>query len=641
MLACGLALSLINLIITVYFFDTATLTTHHEHRPKKLDDDSMHDAPSSLSSQRRAYINGRAIHVNKGEEDGISACLLVNDENPRLPEWLAYHYTTLPLRHLIIAVDPASRSNPRSILDKWYNETGLQSQLWSDEQYLPSPKMRGPCPFREDEKKDAAKACLEHHRNRQQHFVIKCMAEFKRMNMSWVLLTDVDEYIALNQIREDDPAPSIDYETMQEEEEGVPIILLSDWRYHSADSKSSSHSNSKEAENDNGVTIGIIDGTVDGKYTKTSYIFTKRHESIGYGRIVEDSNRKKYFLRDDIAYYEATALHQAPGGTPTLKACHFFGTGTGTSLYANIYNDTYDTNYKDGQFVPIPMDWKSGDIKMRTFYGGHIITDVNGRRYYIENEHAFWPPHYRAQDSMAARAKLPSIGDAHTTILDVLKSQAKEEYTGGALGPCITMPRVLYGSREDDRKNNTMVSPHHDGFYEKMFVTLRYRWHASKGQFDESKYGKTLIDVSRIPQEHLRGEAYNIHRPLIYYCRKDPQPYSQSLFRVVSSVWFYWSCVLCLILLTCFSLFSDSWYTHSIQNHYLDSFEAYSYRNDVRSRQRQCKEVRSFMDVYVEFTSPILTRSDNITHMQSATKRKAKVQQLQQTMIFILGYRDL
>ena len=59
--------------------------------------------------------------------------------------------------------------------------------------------------------------------------------------------------------------------------------------------------------------------------------------------------------------------------------------------------------------------------------------------------------------------------------------------------------------------------------------------------------------------EHFRGEAENIHVPLKYYCRKDPPRYSASPFRV---------------------------------NHYLDSFEAYSYRNDARADKRQCKEVR-------------------------------------------------
>ena len=97
-----------------------------------------------------------------------------------------------------------------------------------------------------------------------------------------------------------------------------------------------------------------------------------------------------------------------------------------------------------------------------------------------------------------------------------------------------------------------------EGFAAKDFVTLRYRWHAAK-EAHANKFQKAIVDVSRLKMEHFRGEAENIHVPLKYYCRKDPPRYSASPFRV---------------------------------NHYLDSFEAHSYRNDARADKRQCKEVR-------------------------------------------------
>jgi len=83
---------------------------------------------------------------------GLSACLLINDENPRLPEWLAYHYHILPLRSLIIAIDPSSRLSPDTILKRWTNaELGLDIQVWNDIDYLPlvdelsGIKLHGPC----------------------------------------------------------------------------------------------------------------------------------------------------------------------------------------------------------------------------------------------------------------------------------------------------------------------------------------------------------------------------------------------------------------------------------------------------------------------------------------------------------------
>lgn len=484
--------------------------------------------------ERVDRIGAAGAAASSSSEEGASACLLVNDENPRLPEWIAYHYLTLPLRSLIVAVDPASRSSPNEILMRWYEEMGLDVRPWTEKKYLP-PNMRGPCTS------DDAEKCLWHHRDRQQAFVMKCMSEFKRMNKTWVLLTDVDEYLVFNRIRDDDPAVPLD-----EAPEGVPT--MDDWKWHNTDTNFPNRH------------AGSVDGYVDGKYTRSELIFLNNQNdtTIIYGSVVEDmpswtekggAKPQKYFLRDDIAYHEATALNEAPKGVPTLRE-PWFG---GTKLYVKMYNDVYDNN-TDGSFVEIPMGWKTGDETMRKFYGGHLITDTKGRMYYMENEAKLWPPHYSARDAIAARKRLPSIGEG-ATILHVLERESAESYTNGAIGPCLSMPRLLYGSREEKQHTRQKVSP--EGFDDKDFVTLRYRWHAFKGEFEASKYGKTIIDVSRIPYEALGGKALNIHRPLTYYCRKDPARYAMSFLRV---------------------------------NHYLDSFEAYSYRNDARASKRQCRE---------------------------------------------------
>ena len=41
----------------------------------------------------------------------FSACLMIKDNNILLPEWLAYHYTVLPLRRLIVGVDTLSHTD--------------------------------------------------------------------------------------------------------------------------------------------------------------------------------------------------------------------------------------------------------------------------------------------------------------------------------------------------------------------------------------------------------------------------------------------------------------------------------------------------------------------------------------------------
>ena len=54
-------------------------------------------------------INGNNNHSTRTQKDGLSACLLVNDEDPRLPAWIAHHYQIMPLRSFIVAVDLSHR----------------------------------------------------------------------------------------------------------------------------------------------------------------------------------------------------------------------------------------------------------------------------------------------------------------------------------------------------------------------------------------------------------------------------------------------------------------------------------------------------------------------------------------------------
>ncbi len=109
---------------------------------------ALHGADESHNSHKwltKSYIDG-IVGDSSGRQqsdtylkknNGLSACLLVNDENPRLSEWIAYHYEMLPLRSLIVAVDPGSRTSPASILDRWKQLMGLDIQLWEEADYLP------------------------------------------------------------------------------------------------------------------------------------------------------------------------------------------------------------------------------------------------------------------------------------------------------------------------------------------------------------------------------------------------------------------------------------------------------------------------------------------------------------------------
>jgi hypothetical protein len=54
-------------------------------------------------------VISRLRNGEEGEDKSFSACLLIMDDNHRLSEWIAYHHFALPLRHLVVTVDPRNR----------------------------------------------------------------------------------------------------------------------------------------------------------------------------------------------------------------------------------------------------------------------------------------------------------------------------------------------------------------------------------------------------------------------------------------------------------------------------------------------------------------------------------------------------
>jgi hypothetical protein len=130
----------------------------------------------------------------------FGACLLVMDDNHFLIEWLAFHYHVLPLRQLIIAIDPRSRTNPESILDRWKDLIDIT--IWKDASHI----LHNDTEVREAEEwvrlkfaADAPSPHLIRHRARQRLFYYHCLQQYKQQqHLSYVLLTDTDEYISIN-----------------------------------------------------------------------------------------------------------------------------------------------------------------------------------------------------------------------------------------------------------------------------------------------------------------------------------------------------------------------------------------------------------------------------------------------------------
>ena len=84
--------------------------------------------------------------------------MLIMDDNHWLVEWLAYHHTVVNLRHVIIAMDPRSKTSPMSILNRWKGR--IHFELWNDSHYF-------------QENYDASLDLQELNLSRQQTFLAK------------------------------------------------------------------------------------------------------------------------------------------------------------------------------------------------------------------------------------------------------------------------------------------------------------------------------------------------------------------------------------------------------------------------------------------------------------------------------------
>ena len=128
----------------------------------------------------------------------FSACLLVMDDNPRLAEWLAYHYHVLPLRYLIVAVDPRSQTSPTLFFNRW-RQQGMVVEEWTDHDFWRSKHITGKEPSRAlDESTADFQAKRDRHRGRQKYFYRTCLERMQAQNRTWVTLNDSDEYLVYN-----------------------------------------------------------------------------------------------------------------------------------------------------------------------------------------------------------------------------------------------------------------------------------------------------------------------------------------------------------------------------------------------------------------------------------------------------------
>ncbi|CAB9505165.1 expressed unknown protein [Seminavis robusta] len=122
------------------------------------------------------------------KNDTFAACLLIKDDNHWLIEWLAYHYQVMPLRKLVLVIDPDSKTSPKRILAR-YNKRKLMSvKIWKDKDFMPTKITATVAQFDNN-------TALMMHRVRQNNFYRRCISHFRDAGQEWLMLVDTDEYV--------------------------------------------------------------------------------------------------------------------------------------------------------------------------------------------------------------------------------------------------------------------------------------------------------------------------------------------------------------------------------------------------------------------------------------------------------------
>lgn len=159
-----------------------------------VDDSLGMEVPATYNDFLRMQVSvSSRQQSNPKDDDAFSACLLVKDDNHILVEWIAYHYEILPLRRLILAVDPGSQTSPSLIIQRWNNNissVGLHITVWEDQDFLPKRK-QGIVNSTQYERR-------KNHRDRQRIFMEQCMLQLRREGKTYTALVDVDEFIVFN-----------------------------------------------------------------------------------------------------------------------------------------------------------------------------------------------------------------------------------------------------------------------------------------------------------------------------------------------------------------------------------------------------------------------------------------------------------
>ena len=110
----------------------------------RLKSDSPYYSPTRSNDPKYIDASNQDRDSTNDYPFEFAACLLTKDDKIILPEWLAYHYTVMPLRRLIVAIDPLSITSPEPVLELWNNHTNLKITTWTGNWYWKISEWKDP-----------------------------------------------------------------------------------------------------------------------------------------------------------------------------------------------------------------------------------------------------------------------------------------------------------------------------------------------------------------------------------------------------------------------------------------------------------------------------------------------------------------
>lgn len=213
-------------IIMIENIDNLENTKNEE----RINDDKMDHSKTNEDETINDNIDNKNENNNTNNNDiQFASCLLIMDDNHYLIEWLAYHYYVLPLKYLIVMIDPNSQTTNETIqiLNKymnittnntntnniklphymnitiWYNDTDYMNDNTNEWDIAQKIVTRF---FKLDSN---ISYNLIQHRTRQRLFYYKCMLQYQKQrqkqkhllsssSLLYTLLSDSDEFLLLN-----------------------------------------------------------------------------------------------------------------------------------------------------------------------------------------------------------------------------------------------------------------------------------------------------------------------------------------------------------------------------------------------------------------------------------------------------------